>query len=337
MKRNKTRHVIYLRTFSALFATYLVLMTAFTFFQLAHERKAFELELSVSIGSTGRQIDQFLNEHINHDDQRLDLAGFQQTMITQTGLLGKKPAQEIAVYNGNYELLFQTNDNWLVTYSETIPKEGIPTNILYAELNPGDWFNPQQIRELEDYLRARPKAEKAGDLSGYILTLRGFWLDGFQAIPDQLDVIPMIADSFKEDGEVDGSHSDSEKDTITYTTGYVNTRGLPYIQDGGIWMNKEKNTNLEQQSALRRMVLDKDRLISAIKEDYDPDKWVASTQKKRYAIPAERVRGLVYRYYLPFPYQSTVQTTDGIISSNYWTVVSREEDLWGRSTGPSIS
>ena len=92
----------------------------------------------------------------------------------------------MAVFTGDYQLVFNTNDYWLVSYGEYT--EGNTTYTGYGSLNLREWFSPEEIREMQDYLIARPRAKKPGDLSGYSLSLEGFWVDNEMIIPEKITV-----------------------------------------------------------------------------------------------------------------------------------------------------
>jgi signal transduction histidine kinase len=319
MKRNAVKRSIYLRTFCALAATYLVLMTGFTFFLLLQEKKKSSMELRASALITSNSIESILRDHTDNNNQVTDAIELKKALFSKGVFLTGTAGEEVALYSKDYSLLFHTSDSLRVSYTTHI--EGTTHYTGYVQLNVRDWFSEKEALELEQYILAQPKAKKVGDLTGYNVQLEGFWLDGYKAIPEKLLVIPMYASGFREDGKVSSSSSGPKENTVVYASSYTDTRNLSHISFGGIQPVYRTGMNRDQQAALRNMVLDKDRLVAA-------------AQNPPYSVSYERVSGLTYRYYLVQPFQNAIEVTDENINvSDYWTVVSQEVNLWNRCAG----
>ncbi|HWQ43735.1 MAG TPA: HAMP domain-containing sensor histidine kinase [Desulfosporosinus sp.] len=318
MKRNKTKQTIYIRIFCALFATYLVLMTGFSLFLVAQEKKMGSWELRTLALQVNNTIGGILQDNIDSNNQITDISKLKKQLVGKSFFtyLGT----EVAIFSGDYSLIFNSNDNWLCSYTEY--SEGSKNYTGYGYLNPKDWFNEKEITELENYLKANPKAEKAGDLSGYSLHLEGFWVDNEMIIPDKISVVPIYAETFDKEGSVRSISGTHLKD-IVYTSGYENTKNLPYFEHGHIQPVNEGFQDKEKAINLRNLVLDQDKLKEAVKQPGN--------------VLCERVNWLTYRYYLPQPYQNTVKVIDDQNNySEFWTVFAREVNLWDKCAGTLI-
>lgn len=317
MKRNKTKQTIYLRIFCALFSTYLVLMTGFSIFLVSQEKQVVNLELRAFALQVNNTVEGVLQDHLDSQNQITYISKVKKELVRKSGFFSLF-GTELAIYTGDYNLIFNTTDNWLCSYTEY--SEGSKNYTAYGYLNPKEWFNEKEITELENYLSANPKAEKAGDLSGYSLRLQGFWVNNEMIIPDTISVIPMFASTFDENGI---SSSGTQLNEIVYTSGYGNTKNLPYFQHGGIQPSNNGFHNNEKQSNLRNMVLDQEKLKEAVKLPGN--------------VSYERVNLFTYRYYLLQPYQNTVKVIDeNNNSSEFWTVLAREVNLLNKCAGTLI-
>lgn len=154
-----------MRTFSSLFTAYLILMIGFSIFLINKEKKVQELQFN----SLALQINHTANNIIK--DNITDFPKLKRKMIGSLSFYANS-GTEIGIFTSNYNLIFNTNENWLCSYTESI--EGNTHYTGYASLNPYDWFSDEDISELEGYLSSEPKVEKVGDLSGYILDIDGF-------------------------------------------------------------------------------------------------------------------------------------------------------------------
>lgn len=315
MKRNKTKRSIYIRTFSALFAIYFVLMAGFSIFLILQEKKEKGMELQTYAFHVNNTIEEILQDSMDHDNHINDIAKIKRELVGKFPF-ASRPKTELALYTGNYDLVFHTNDYWLCSYTKY--SEGNTDYTGYAYLNPKDWFGKKELKELQNYFYAQPKAEKSGDLSEYSLEIEGFWLDNEMIIPDKIYVTPMYASSFDNDGSVTSSGG-TLRDDMVYRSGYQNTRGLPYFDSAGIQPASEDPDD-QKQIALRNMVLDKEKLKEAA--------------KMLSLISYERVNLVTYRYYLTMPYQNTIDVTDDQNHySESWTVVAREINLLDQCSG----
>ncbi|SFG54714.1 Histidine kinase-, DNA gyrase B-, and HSP90-like ATPase [Desulfotomaculum arcticum] len=316
MKKNKTKRTIYMRIFCAFFATYLALMTGFSIFLISREKKVESLELRAFALQVNNAVEDVLQDHIDSNNQVTDIAKVKKEFVRKSSLFTLL-GTEAAIFTGDYKLIFNTNDYWLCSYTEY--SEGNRNYTGYGYLNPRHWFNEKEITELENYLYANPKAEKAGDLSGYSVTLEGFWVDNEMIIPDKISVIAMYAETFDENGNASSSSGTRQNDGV-YISGYKNTKGLPYFQHGSIQPNNNSYRNSEKQVKLRNMVLDQEKLKEAVKQLGN--------------VSYERVNLLTYRYYLPMPYRNTVKMTDNHnYYSEFWTVIARDVNLLDKCAG----
>lgn len=315
MKNNRTKRQIYIRIFSAFFAIYLLLMAGFSIFLLSKEKKVAGMELQAFALQVNNGVEEALKEHIDSNNQIADIVKVKKELIKRASLFNLS-GTEMAVFTGDYKLFFNTNDYWLCSYTEY--KEGSKHYVGYGYLNPREWFAEKEIAEIENYLNADPKPKKEGDLSGYAVHLKGFWVDGEMIIPDIITVNPMYAHTFDEMGNVESSGG-THTDDLIYISGFENTEDLPYFQHGNIQAKAYGNYNSEKQAVLRQMVIDRGRLMEAIKQ-IGPS-WEGS----------ERINFLTYRYYLPLPYQNRIRVLDDQnYFSDFWTVIARDINMWER-------
>lgn len=311
MKKNKAKHKIYLRIFGTLIATYLVLMASFSLFPVSQEKKVGGLELRTFALQVNNTIGDILQDTMDSNNQLKDVSKLKKELVRRSSFFTSL-GTEVSIFSGDYSLIFNTNDYWLCSYTEY--SEGSKNYTGYEYLNPKDWFNEKEISELENYLNAQPKAEKAGDLSGYSVELEGLWVDNEMVIPDKISVVRMYAETFDEEGRVRSSGGTHLND-IVYTSGYKNTKNLPYFEYGHIQPVNNGYRDKEKAASLRNLVLDQEKLKDAVKQPGN--------------VLCERVSWLTYRYYLPQPYQNTVRVMDDQSNySEFWTVFAREVNLW---------
>ncbi len=302
MKENQTKRTIYVRTFSSLFTAYLILMIGFSIFLINKEKKVQELQFN----SLALQINHTANNIIK--DNITDFPKLKRKMIGSLSFYANS-GTEIGIFTSNYNLIFNTNENWLCSYTESI--EGNTHYTGYASLNPYDWFSDEDISELEGYLSSEPKVKKVGDLSGYILSLDSFWLKDEMIIPDKISVTPMYADRINENGT--GSSSGSVKRKVFFSSNNKPTNNLPYFERGSIHPLYKKDKDYTE---LRNLVLNEEKLRKSVKESIN--------------ITVEKIALFTYRYYYPMPYEDTLKTLtfDGKnFYSEYWTVCATEVNL----------
>ena len=308
MKKNQTKKIIYVRTFSYLLGAYLILMIGFSVFLINQEKKVQELKFN----SLALQINHTTNNIIK--DNITDFPKLKRKMVESLSFYANS-GTEVAVFTSNYKLIFSTNDNWLCSYTESI--EGNTHYTGYASLNPYDWFSDEDVSELENYLSSEPKAEEIGDLSGYVVNLEGFWLKDEMIIPDRISVTPMYATNFNEKGNIISS-SGSVKSKVFLSSNNNSIADLPYFESGSIQTGHKNNKDYTE---LRNLVSNKDKLEGTI--------------KKSVGISAERIGLLTYRYYYPVPYQNIIKAltfnTEKYDNENYyseyWTVCATEVNL----------
>lgn len=302
MKENQTKRTIYVRTFSSLFTAYLILMIGFSIFLINKEKKVQELQFN----SLALQINHTANNIIK--DNITDFPKLKRKMIGSLSFYANS-GTEIGIFTSNYNLIFNTNENWLCSYTESI--EGNTHYTGYASLNPYDWFSDEDISELEGYLSSEPKVEKVSDLSGYILDLDGFWLKDEMIIPDRINVTPMYATKLSEDNGI--SSSSGSNVSKVFIPNNKPTEDLPYFKNGSINpLNKKK----KDYTNLRNLASNGDKL--------------EKTVKKSLGTSIEKVGLFTYQYYYPVPYQNTVRTltfNGKNFYSEYWTVCATEVNL----------
>ena len=158
MKNNKTKRVIYLRVFSSFLAIYLILMIGFSYFLVSQQKKVAEMELQAYALQVSTKVEDILKNHIDSNNDIIDISKVNEEFANESNFF----SAEIAVFTGDYELLFHTNNYWKVSYSINGDETGTFFT-QYKFLNPKDWYSDEEIREIESYLYANPKAEKVGD------------------------------------------------------------------------------------------------------------------------------------------------------------------------------
>ncbi|MDF2925132.1 MAG: two-component sensor histidine kinase [Paenibacillaceae bacterium] len=318
MNKNTARRSIYLRTFCALAAIYLVLMTGFTLFLLFQEKKAAQLQMKAFALQANGMVESVLKDHRDSSGQLADEAGFRKALL-EKWVYFISPETELAIYTGEYDLLYHTGDHWLVGYTERT--EGSTNYMGYAQLNVRDWFSEKEADELEHYWDSQleKKAYKEGDLFAYDLQMRGFWLDGDMAIPDKITVTPMYAQGFHKTGDVSLSYNGTPEETLVYSSSFADAKDLPYFEFGTIQPVNILYSDRELQLSLRNLALDREMLMEASKGQPG-------------TVSSERISRLNYRLYLLQPYQNTVHMTDdNSYTSDYWTVYARQVNLLEKS------
>lgn len=313
MGKGKLKRGIYLQNFVAFFTIYLVLMTGFSLYLINQENKMQQIELSTITGYKNNDISQILQNNLQEKEgekKTADLPQIRKDLANRYHLFTNSDFQ-LAIYTGDYELVFHTNDDWVVAFTER--KEGSTHYPGYAFLNLSGWFTHEDAETLKNYLTAQSKAKEIDDLSGYSIKIEGFWLDNEMVIPDKITVMPMFASRF-DDGEVVSSYG-TETDKIIFTATPQDTTGLPYFERGTIVSSYSKPRG-QNQAILREIVLDKERLKNKI----------AQGEISQFA---EKTQFLTYRYYTILPYQNTIRViNDGEdFYSEFWTVFAQDVDL----------
>lgn len=326
MQKRHAKRDIYFRTFTGLLAVYLLLMAGFSMFLLARTKDVEGLEFHRRALQLYHSLERELQERRNSEDGTLDVTKFRRDLAIHSHSL-TYGGWELAVYTGDYEPVYHTNDYWVCEFEEFVV--GTTKYPGYAYLNPEDWFSEKEITELEGYLTKSPrwgelKPKQVGDLAGYSVKLDGFWLNGEMIIPDKIVVTPCYAVSFDAEGNVRGSVA-KEEEQIVYAANAKPPAGLPYFERGSInnyIFQYKKQLNKEKQALLRRLVLDREKLKKHIE------------QLELNQVLSEKLNPLTYRYYMVIPYEYGVTVlADDSIYSDFWTVIAGEVNLWDKGRG----
>ncbi|HHY26456.1 MAG TPA: HAMP domain-containing histidine kinase [Desulfitobacterium dehalogenans] len=307
---------IYLRTFGWLMGIWLVFMIGFTVFVFSVEENKIKDEFLNYTNSLSVNVERIFNDYKESNKEKVSAYI---ELSRQINNLTSHQGYEAAIYTGDRELIGSTNDHWFCQY--TAYREGNIYYSGYAFLDPQKWFSEEQIAEMEEYLYVEHNPQNVGDLWHYVLDIEGFWLDGAEIIPDTIRVTKLRADSFNEKGMV-VSGSGTFLTTPVYQSNYVDSGDLPYYVSGHITRNNITYPNGkiglrsdERQTSMREAVLDKNSLEKAI-DNY-------------FISPVTEIRtGFTYRFYTPYPYQSTINGgEDGRYTSKYWIVTANEFNI----------
>lgn len=316
MKKNKTTKKIVLRTFSAWLAAYLVLMTGFSIFLLQQEKKVQSLQYGSYAMYINNTVEEILKDNIDSNNQVIDISKVRKECVKRLAVYAYSE-MEIALFSRDYNLIFNTDNEYLLcSFAEH--REGNQNDTGYAYLKLEDWFDEEEVTELNHYLSAEPKAKKTGDLSSYSIQLDSFWLDNEMIIPEKIAVVPMYAISFDEEGRVEGS-SGSQRSDLVFTADDNKVKGLPHFQYGNVLPRYRQQDN---QIALRNMVMDKEKLQEAVSQ-------------VKYSF-YERENLVTYRLYMTLPYQNTVKsegTNQQNFYAEFWTVIGIRVNLLEKSIG----
>lgn len=315
MKRNQTKRSIYLRTFSALFAVYFVLMSGFSVFLILQEKKQQGIELQNYIYQENNSIEEVFQRNMDQDQQIADVAKLKRDLINHVAAtyhIGTEVV-ELAIYTRDWQMVYSSGDSWLCSYTKQPDDDSNDRE--FASLNPNNWFDQKEVKELEHYLYANLNPKKPGDLDEYSLEVEGFWLDNEVLIPDKLYVTPIYAESFDQLGNVENS-SGTRREDLVYHSGYQNTKGLPYFKLGTADIQRYASVPTDRkQLALLKLVRDKDKLKTAV--------------NSLNLLSYEYVNPVTYRYYLVMPYQNIVYggSYDQYNYSASWTVAAKQVNL----------
>lgn len=325
MKESKVKRLIYLRTFVGFLAIYLVLMAGFSIFHLTQEKKVESLALQAFADRANGNIGWLLQELMDNQNQVRDISEIKKELIGYSSLFTDNET-EVAIFTGDYELIFNTNDYWQVSFTKY--SEGKKSYTGYAYLNPKEWFSEEEIQELENFLHAFPEPKQVGDLAGYSISLKGFWLDKEMIIPDRIEIIPMLATKFDDHGRLITASGDYSKEII-YVANAKNTEGLPYFEHGRIHTPNRVYPRSEKRVHLRNLAFDKEELIKTV-EELQKDIAQASIG----VVTWERANLLTYRYRMVLPYRNSIRKID---DHNYysesWSIFAREVNLWEKNAG----
>lgn len=317
MNKNRTKCTIYIRTFSALFAIYFVLMSGFSVFMILQQKKIEQLKFQTLVSQVGNSVGETICDSIDDNNHVTDISKIKKELVKKSAFLNRL-GPEIAIYTGDYNQIYHTNDNWLCIYTERT--EGNTNYSGYGMLNPKDWFSDKEINEISNYLYTESKVKKVGELTGYLVELDGFWLDDEMIIPDKINIIPMIAETINKDGNFNSSFGDNQN-KIVFASGYKDTKGLPYFKSGNIQPAQASDSNKDKtRLELRKLLLNSDKLKAAVEQPVN--------------TLCERVTLVKYRYYLPMPYQQMMKMKDDQkYYSDYWTVAAEEVNVLDKCAG----
>ncbi|MCS1390264.1 HAMP domain-containing sensor histidine kinase [Lysinibacillus boronitolerans] len=310
MKKNKTKHSTYLRIFSSFLAIYLILMIGFSVYLVFQQKKMAEMDLRSYALQVSAKFEDILKENMDSENHIKDITLLRKEIANELNSFTTE-LTEIAIFTGEYKLIFNTTNYWKVSYSNNDVKK---FSTEYGFINPKDWYSEENIKDIERYLYAQPKAKKEGDLSGYLVDVKGFWVDNENIIPEQISVTEMYAQKFDENGDV--SASGGIPDTYTdYRSNHKNIEGLPYFEFASVIPENTGNPNNEKQNELRQLVIDSEYLKETLSH-------IMLTKPL-----SQRVDLLNYRFYQLQPYPTAFYDGQDLIS-DFWFVFGRDVNLW---------
>jgi signal transduction histidine kinase len=300
----------------------MVLMIGFTAFLVSLEKEAAGKEFGTRAPQISDRVEEILNNYIDDDKQIIDLAKVKKEFLNRSPVYLLDDA-EAAIFTSDYKIVYSTynpKDYWKCIYTEFEDGKESFNNVGLLKLD--DWFSEEEIGELENYLYAKPKAEKVGDLYEYSIHIDGFWMEDEMIIPHSISVSPMYASEFDEEGNVTSGTGSVRKGNF-YSKDFNNTKNLPYYEIGYIIPEDNENLNSKNQDELRKMVTDESNIINYLQQ-----------MQKRFTIsfkPIERVNMLTYRYYLVVPYQNSIRVLDDkSLFSEFYTAVGVDINIWER-------
>jgi len=308
----KVKRRIYIQNYCILLIFYLVLMIAFSGYELSRQRIMRNLQCDYYAQDINNTADNVLEDNLDSNKQIMDKDKLTKELLLKLYYI-QSSMIEVAIYDGDYNLLYSANDDWICIYMDQEKQEGNTYNASYGYLDPEEWLEEAEIAELENYLKVQPIPKKVGDLATYSVRLDNFWVDGSRIIPQTITVMPMYASGFDDKGNLISSSSTGGN--ITYSVDTKASYDLPFYEYGTVIINQGK---YDQDNELHRMVIDGSKLHEA----------TSQTELRRF----ERINLWSYRYYYAIPYQNmlSVNEVDGeSFYSDFWTVVVFQVDLWG--------
>ncbi|NLL18545.1 MAG: HAMP domain-containing histidine kinase [Clostridia bacterium] len=321
MKENKVKRAIYLRIFAGFLAVYLVLMAGFSIYSIFQWNKVERLDFYHRAALHNSTVERTLQNYLDSENRIIDISKFRRDLAPNSHVF-TFGGRELAVYTGDYDLVYHTNDYWICNFEEFT--EGNTTYFGSAYLNLKDWFSVEEIAELENYMSADPKPRQAGDLVSYSIRLDGLWLDEEMIIPDKIVVTPIYAERVDEDGWVASSRWGGDEQVVYIANSEV-TEALPYFKRGTIPSNRYP-LDKEKQTQLRSLVLDREKMKEHIEQGQIGHILIKKTDL------------LTYRYYVVLPYRHMIRALEeGSYYSDFWTVVAGEVDLWEKNAGTLVS
>ncbi|HZX21227.1 MAG TPA: HAMP domain-containing sensor histidine kinase, partial [Clostridia bacterium] len=296
------------------------LMIGFSAFLVSREKKAVGMELRSHAIQVNNRVGGILQGHLSNGRYLIDVPKVKDELLQESPFLTIMDS-EVAVFTDKHELLFNTNNYWRCSYTKYKDEKGY--HVGYGYMDPEKWFSKEEIKEIEEYIYADPQPKKVGDLAGYLLGLRGFWIDNGMIIPEKIIVNIIYAEKFDDEGNLKLSGG-TYTDVINYSSNFENTDDLPYFEQGNIARNNISNPDNEKREELRQMVTEQSVLEEAIQ------------QFTGLESSSQRVGFLTYRYYFVLPHQNTIRAGDAKnIGSDFWTVVGRDVNI-GKRCFPSL-
>lgn len=321
MKNNRMKKSIYRRTFATFLAIYLLLMIAFSVFLVLEEKKAVNNELVLNAVRISNRIVEILEDNLDENNQIIDISKVKKEFVNKQFVISLLDVPEIALFTRDYELIYNTNDYWRCAY---FVYDGDSQPVRYGLLNPNDWFNEEEIEEIENYFYAMPNPKKIGDLKNYSLTFDGYILEDEMLVPNNLYITPVYAARFDQQGNV-VSGDGHRKNAFVYSSGYENIDNLPYFERGHPYP-RYPSSDSQNHEELRQIVTNSSKLEESIKSYYETSS----------PIESSRISGLTYRYYMMVPYESMITVIDGAFHSDFWAAVGIDINIGERISSTLI-
>ena len=147
MKKNKMKHSIYFRIFSAFLLTYMVLMIGFTAFLVSLEKEAAGKEFGNRAPQISDRVEEILNDNIDNDKKIIDLAKVKKEFVNKSPVYLLDGA-EAAIFTSDYELIYSTystKDYWKCNYREF--EDGKQSEDRVGLLKLDDWLRKKLFNE----------------------------------------------------------------------------------------------------------------------------------------------------------------------------------------------
>lgn len=311
LNKSNLKRIIYMRTFSGLLAVYLVLMIFFSVFLIIQVNKMKKMELGSFVLQINSDIGDILQNNTDSKTKTVDILKIKKELVNYPSFFNYSET-ELALFTDDYDLIFNTNDHWLCSYTERT--EGNKGYSGYGYINQEKWFSKEDAVAIYNYLYADLKAKKQGDLTGYSIGINGFWVKNEEIIPKEITVTPMYASKFDEKGLVSSSSSGISTNWKIYKARYGKTENLQYFEYGHI-IPKYTDKDSANRTELRKQVVDSQKLKN----------YVEQSIVRPYV---QHVKFLTYRYYLAQPYKNIIKLTeDNKKYSEFWVTFAREVNL----------
>ncbi|WP_426350274.1 sensor histidine kinase [Alloiococcus sp. CFN-8] len=309
---------VFIKTLSMFFIVYLVLMMIFSNHIIKEEKEKNRVSFINAAFQVSDNVWNTIKKYASEDNYIHDITSVKKELLT---LYMRNTAMEMALFDEKFELIHNTSDKWVITYSQRMPDTSSLTQ--FGFLEPKDWFSEEEISKMESIMYDKPVAKKVGDISNYYLQLKGFWVDGTTIIPEEIIVMEELVTRFDKDGNVEyASIVESSKD-YGFKTNYQNTKDLPYFKGGGIESTatiaySDRETRIlrkdARQRSLREKVLDVDTLRETLISGL--------ATAERY----EEVGGFKQQGYIVIPFDGTFLMNSFAMTgkANYYAVFANE-------------